>query len=81
MIAPRPKYFVALEVITFAMPFVAAYVLGRGVFAGAMVTVLWIFLFLASCFEVRRDLALGISGFLVWLATSLVIAALPAYVR
>jgi len=81
MIAFRPKYFVALEVITFAMPFVAAYVLGQGDFAGAMVTFLWILLFLASCFQVRRDLTLGISGFLVWLATYLVTIVLPAYIR
>jgi hypothetical protein len=67
MILQRPKDFVGLEVITFAMPFFVQFVVGRGPLWGGVITDLWILLFLASCFQVRRDLALSIFGsVLIW---------------
>jgi hypothetical protein len=80
MIFQRPKGFVLLTIITFAMPFLTAFFIGRGILQASLMFGLWGCLFVASFFQVRRNRSLANLGFTVWFLTFIVIIMLPHFI-
>ena len=69
--------FLGLQAMTLVLPYVIAFRLGPGLFQGALLFVAMAGLFIASCWEWRRDVLRASSGFLVVAMTFAAMVILP----